>query len=277
MNADNVESLLEEFFEANFAEIQADRGQALAPYVRDTAFLQVQLYWRRLRDIAERVTETEVRLLLGGQRTPEGRPFTIEGIVDVVREEQKVTLYDIKTHDAAYVRDNVDQYVGQLNLYAHIWATLYQDVLQETAIICTAVPEVVREAMLSGKPELEERALGAWQPVVPLPFSLDNVKQTVEEFGSVVDAIERHHFPPRSLAALQSREVGQKSRFATVICRNCDARFSCPSYREYATGSHGTVESALAVYLRDYGDDPDREDFTSAALEAPVNLSDDDL
>jgi len=277
MNNANVEELLEAFFEANFAEIQADRGQALAPYVRDTALLQVKLYWRRLREVAERVTETEVRLLLGGQRTPEGRPFTIEGIVDVVREEERVILYDIKTHDSDFVRANVDQYVGQLNLYAHIWATLYQDVLQETAIICTAVPDAVREALLSGNSELEERTLATWEPVVPLPFSLANVKETVKEFGMVVDEIEKHHFPPRTLADLQSREGDQKSRFATVICRNCDARFSCPSYREYATGSHGTVENALAVYLRDYGEDADREDFTSAALELPNNLSDDDI
>jgi hypothetical protein len=272
-----IEELLDQFFERNFAEIQADRGHALAPQVRDTALMQVRLYWRRLSQIAKRVTDTEVRLLLGGQHTPSGRPFTIEGIVDIVREEERVTLYDVKTHDADFVRANTDQYEGQLNLYAHVWATLYAEALHETAIICTAFPESVRQALSSGDTNRESEAIFAWDPIVPLPFSLALVEQTVAEFGEVVDAIEAHRFPPRGVETLRRPEPGRRARFATMVCRNCDARFSCSSYREYARGSNNTAETAIAQYLVDYGDDSEREEFTSASLDSTSITSDSDL
>jgi hypothetical protein len=272
-----TEELLEQFFERNFAEIQADRGHALSPQVRDTALTQVRLYWRRLSEIAKRVTDTEVRLLLGGQHTPMGRPFTIEGIVDIVREEERVTLYDVKTHEADFVRANTDQYEGQLNLYAHVWATLYAEALHETAIICTAFPDSVKQALGSGDPSRENQAIWAWDPIVPLPFSVTLVEQTVLEFGKVVDAIEAHTFPPRSVETLRRPEPGRRARFATMVCRNCDARFSCSSYREYARGSSNTAETAIAQYLVDYGDDSEREEFTSSSFDNTSALSDSDL
>ena len=273
----SIDALLEQLFERNFAELQADRGHALAPQVRDTALTQVRLYWRRLSDIAKRVTDTEVRLLLGGQHTPSGRPFTIEGIVDIVREEEHVTLYDVKTHEADFVRANTSQYEGQLNLYAHVWATLYAEALHETAIICTAFPESVRQALGCGDPDKENQAILAWDPVVPLPFSMKLVEQTVSDFGRVVDAIEDHVFQPRPVEVLRKPEPGRRARFATMVCRNCDARFSCSSYREYAKGSNANAETAISQYLVDYGEDEEREAFTSAALTSSPGYSDQDL
>ena len=58
MPDDPVVALIEEAFERNLAELQADRGHALAPDVRATALNQVKLYWMRLREIAEKVTDT---------------------------------------------------------------------------------------------------------------------------------------------------------------------------------------------------------------------------
>ena len=57
-----MEERIEEFFDRNLRELEADRGHALAPGVRQTALQQVKLYYRRLSDIAEKVTDTEVRL-----------------------------------------------------------------------------------------------------------------------------------------------------------------------------------------------------------------------
>ena len=95
-----IETKIREFFDRNLAELQAEGGHALAPEVRRVALEQVRLYWRKLRGIAEKVTDTEVKLNLPGQKTPHGRTFGIEGIVDIVREEDRTVLYDIKTHDA---------------------------------------------------------------------------------------------------------------------------------------------------------------------------------
>src|SRR5207247_1478903 len=119
-----VEARIDEFLDQNLAELQADRGHALAPQVRETARKQVKLYWRRLRDIATRVTDTEVRLGLTGEVTPAGRPFAIEGVVDIVRDERRTVLYDVKTHPEKAIRASATEYEAQLNVYAHIWQTL---------------------------------------------------------------------------------------------------------------------------------------------------------
>ena len=55
------------------------------------------------------------KLALPGKVTPKGRPFVIEGVVDIVREEGEVRMCDLKTHEAAVVRAELDLYVDQLN------------------------------------------------------------------------------------------------------------------------------------------------------------------
>src|SRR5438876_3937588 len=64
----------------------------------------------RGRHIAESVTDTEVKLNLPNQKTPKKRTFCIDGVVDIVRENDAVTMYDLKTHDLEFVRDNIDLY-----------------------------------------------------------------------------------------------------------------------------------------------------------------------
>jgi hypothetical protein len=71
-NADEVEARIREFFEENLQALQAEGGHPLAPDVKEIALQQVLLYWRKLRDVAERVTDTEVRLTLPEQLTPRG-------------------------------------------------------------------------------------------------------------------------------------------------------------------------------------------------------------
>lgn len=49
----------------------------------DSSFPRIpQMYWRKLHEIARRVTDTEVRLALPQQRTPQGHTFSIEGVID---------------------------------------------------------------------------------------------------------------------------------------------------------------------------------------------------
>src|SRR5438132_4108752 len=184
---DAVDALINEAFERNLAELQADRGHALAPDVRTTALNQVKLYWKRLREIAEKVTDTEVRLNLPGQKTPAGRVFNIEGVVDIVRERDRTVLYDVKTHEADEIRGNLDEYEKQLNVYAHIWQGLRGEQLDETSVICTRYPRVVEEALIGGDEATLEKALATWDPVIPIPFDAKRVDAIIDEFGTVVD------------------------------------------------------------------------------------------
>lgn len=227
------EQQLREMFDQNFERLRLENGHSLAPDVREAAWEQVRCYWRKLHHIAETVTDTEVKLNLPNQKTPKERNFCIEGVVDIVREHDKVTMYDLKTHDLEFVQQNIELYRDQLNVYAHIWQKLRGERLDETAIIATPVPEAVSAAMRKGDHAQIEIALAAWNPVVPIAFDDVNLKKTITEFAKVVDQIEDHEFHPQPLSELIKRD-GDRGTFATRVCRNCDMRFSCNSYREYA-------------------------------------------
>jgi len=271
---EQVFAFLREAFEANFEVLRLESGRGLSADGKQFAWNQVQTYWRRLRDVARSITNTEVRLTLPNQRTPKGRPYTIEGIVDIVREEGYTVMYDIKSHDAEYIRQNREMYKQQLDVYAHIWQNLRGLPLNETAIIATHFPKAVADALESGDEGQLAFALGQWNPLVPLEFDPSAVESTIAEFGSIVDAIEDGVFEPRSVQHLDAREGSTQQRFATAVCRNCDARYSCSSYRQWALGSTSRIERTVRRYFEDTVPEEDAESVRAAYLQAAPSVSD---
>lgn len=271
-----IEAFILEAFEQNFAELRMDAGHAITPDVKRTALLQVQLYWRMLRDVAENVTDTEVRLSLPGQETPTGSNYSIEGVVDIVRENDRVIMYDIKTHNAEFVRANLETYEQQLNVYAYIWQELRQQRLDEMAIIATDFPEAVRNALEKGDPDELAYALSQWQPLVKIKIDRWRVDQTVQAFGKVVDEIEAGHFGPPTVNRLNEPMPGTRNiRFGTHVCRNCDARFSCSAYRQYAwSGGRNAAERSAMKYFIEASSDPEEEAWRSANLDAALEARD---
>jgi hypothetical protein len=224
-----------------------------------------------LRAIAEGVTDTEVHLSLPQQETPGGREYAIEGVVDILREAGRTVMYDIKTHDADYARANLKFYEQQLNVYAHIWQELRQQELDEMAVIATDYPEAVKEALASGDLAHLAYALDQWEPVVPIAYDPHRVQATIAEFGAVVDCIEENRFNPRSVQDLNTVLPGTRSiRFATRFCRNCDARYSCAAYRQYAwqPGYRGVAESKLRHIYGEELADAVQEQWRTAGLDA---------
>ncbi len=275
---DDIEKLILDFFNENFESLQLEAGHSLAPEVKATALYQVLLYWRRLKDVASRVTDTEVRLNLPEQISPRGRKFGIEGVVDIVRENDRTIMYDIKTHDADAIRGNLDTYEKQLNVYAYIWQNLRAQPLDETVVISTSYPEVIKEALASEDEARLEYELPRWNPLIEIPYSVESVEETIGEFGEIVDAIEDGKFAAPPQSKLQSRLPGTKTIFAVNVCRNCDARFSCGSYRSYALSTQGAVERTFPVYFNDIGTEIERGDWVISALDvAPSSANLDDL
>jgi hypothetical protein len=262
-----TETDLKEMFEENFERLRAENGHSLSPEVKEAAWQQVRLYWSRLRHIAEAVTDTEVELSLPNQRSPKGRPFCIEGVVDIVRESDRVTMYDIKTHDLAFVLANREFYEDQLNVYAYIWQRLRGQRLDETAIIATPPPDPVLNAVRAGDPALIEAACREWDPVVPIPFDAGKVKKTVDQFERTVDAIEDHEFTPPCLETLEERSQDKRS-FANRVCRNCDVRFSCASYRLYARKHKDRSWRKFASFYDIPSDDGEEQDRTEASMDS---------
>jgi hypothetical protein len=243
-----VEDRIREFFDRNYDLLRQEGGHVLAEGAKRQALEQSLLYWRKLKAIATSVTETEVKLALPGLKTPKGRPFVLEGIVDIVREGDEVRMYDLKTHEAREVRAERELYEDQLNVYAHIWKGIRGQSLDGTAIVATRLPPELREALRARDPEAINAAVASWDPVVDLPFDESKVARTITDFGRCVDAIEDGEFAPPSPKKL-GKPRGTRRRkdhgdapgsgaereptFAEIHCRNCDARSSCASYRAY--------------------------------------------
>jgi hypothetical protein len=262
-NDDEIETFIRDVFEENFEQLRLESGHTISANAKEAALNQVLLYWRKLHDIAERITDTEVILSLPGQETPGGREYTIEGVVDIVREEDRVVMYDIKTHDADYIRANIELYQQQLNVYAFIWEELRKQPLDESAIISTAFPDYVGRAMDSGDSEQLQAALKRWDPIIPIVYDPAQRDRTLHEFGKVVDMIEEGEFEAPPVERLREKIPGpREERFAVRVCRNCDARFSCDAYRSYVAPS-GTA--SMAYFIES---DPDTEEWRTANLES---------
>lgn len=268
MSPEEIEDWIRETFERNYERLRLDGGHALNPDVKQVALEQILAYYKKLTDIAESVTDTEVRLTLPEQITPEGRRYTIEGVVDIVRDDDKTIMYDIKTHDADYVRKHIDAYEKQLNVYAFIWQNLRGQPLDQTAIIATAFPERVRDALRSGNEAVIEREMTAWDPLVDIPLDHEKVDETIQGFGEIVDNIEAKNFKPPRVEVLISEFGNTRQKFGTRICRNCDARFSCTPFRNFVIATNARTGLDFARYFADFGSDDDRAARVSVTLEA---------
>lgn len=272
---EQIKEFIMEAFEQNYQMLSLEAGERLPLDAKDNALKQVLLYWEKMKDVALSVTQTEVKLSLPNQQTAHRTTFTIEGVVDIIRDNDRLVMYDIKTHDADQVRSNLPAYQNQLNVYAHIWQTLRKQPLDQTAVIATAFPPQIKEAVAQGNEALIQAELDRWQPLIEIPFDQQNVQATIAAFTRVVEAIEEGRFVPPSIAKLRERVADSSTLFAVRVCRNCDARFSCDPYRTYANGGQSHQNQVFAFY-NDYGSDLDQSQWLTANLaeSPPEDLND---
>ncbi len=265
---ESIEDFIVRRFEENFQRLRFENGHGLAPEVKEAAKRQVLLYWRRLREVAETITDTEVRLSLPGQVTSKKRKFNIEGVVDIVREEGRTVMYDLKTHDPEYIRENLGEYEAQLNVYAHIWQNLRKQELNETAVIATRPSDALDAAWINRDRNASalEDELERWNPVIPIPFDTRHVQDTIEKFANTVDRIEDGVYIPPPPSHLSKKEIRDET-FATRVCRNCDVRFSCLSFREYLKTYRPKELPKFRDIYEDAGAEQDREARIDAGLE----------
>ncbi len=272
-NEEEIQKFIEEAYEQNYDLLRLESGIALSPEAKQVGLQQVLLYWQKMRDVALNVSETEIRLSLPGNESPKERVFGIEGVVDIVREDNKTIIYDIKTHDADYVRSHLDLYENQLNVYAYIWKELQKQPLDGTAVICTEFPEDVKEALANRDRIQFARALERWEPLVEIDFDRRKVKDTIRSFGEVVDQIEDHQFTPPSVEKLLQPFADRTNvRFGTHVCRNCDARFSCAAYRVYMRQGRGRADQAFEQYYSDLEVGEPLDEWRTAGLDSMGNV-----
>lgn len=185
-------------------------------------------------------------------------------------------MYDVKTHDCDTVTGNLDLYEGQLNIYAYIWQTLRRQALDGAGIIATGQTEELKEAFRSNQAQKIKEAVGEWDPVIGIPIDPEQVEATICRFGEVVDRIEDSEFHPPDWEQLKKPVTARKTLpFATHVCRNCDARFSCASYRTYAQTQTGKSRLKMEKFLDDYGNDEERQEWLDGNMDSELDGLDD--
>ncbi|MBM7872093.1 hypothetical protein JOC70_003641 [Clostridium pascui] len=226
---------LRELFEDNFEELKFETGRSINSNMKEFAWQQVKLYYEKLGEVAKDITESEIKLTLPEQVTPKGKKYTIEGNVSIGEKEDKITMYHIKSHSYDEVENNRELYRGQLNLYAYMWKKLKGTQIDNMAIIATAPPTELREAINKGDEGLVKVLIDSWNPVVNLDFDDTEGEKQIQSFGETVDKIEERQFKAPPLGKLKEIKQGQKAAFGTAVCRHCDARYSCRAYEKSAT------------------------------------------
>ncbi len=268
-----VAAKIHEFFDDNYRQMLAEGGaHVLTPRALEQARQQVEHYWKKLRDVAVNVTETEVRLQLPNRTTPKGRRFVIEGVVDLVKEADRIRMYDIKTHYCAEVMQNKQSYSAQLNVYAYIWRELRGHGVHELGIIAVQLPATLRDAIRKGDQKEIAEELGRWNPLIPMPFEESSIDATFDEIARTVDRIEDGLFEPPSPQRLAQTDGPDVNAFATLHCRNCDGRFSCESYRQYMhDSSKDGRRFDLLKYIGDSHDDGELDDWIDGNIELDLD------
>jgi glucan phosphorylase len=109
--------------------------------------------------------------------------------------------------------------------------------------------------------------MAKWKPLIEISFNQENVDEMIEDFATVVDQIEDKKFKPAPVEVLNSTMQGTAALFGTRVCRNCDARFSCTSYRKYAVSKGRGERGSFKKYFEDFGSDADQEEWVNANLE----------
>ena len=69
-SVNKTQAFIRDVFYQNYELLRFEGGGSILPESREAALNQVLLYWRRLREIANRVTDTEVPIHLPNQVTP---------------------------------------------------------------------------------------------------------------------------------------------------------------------------------------------------------------
>jgi hypothetical protein len=108
-----------------------------------------------------------------------------------------------------------------------------------------------------------------WDPVVPLDFSQLKIKETIRQFGAVVDNIQAREFKPALPESLDSAIDGSV-KFVTRYCVNCDGRFSCGSYRKYVAKITGRSQADFKKYYSAYDDETAQTDYILANLDMGI-------
>lgn len=174
--------------------------------------------------------------------------------MDLVSDDSGTTMYDLKTLEKDVILQDKDKFKMQLSIYSHIWKGIRDQNLDGAAIIATSVPSEIKKEIKEfiedpeGKYKQFSAALVKVNPIIPIEVNEEQIQNFLNEFGDTIDKIEERIFTPTSTKELKTKQPGSNSDFGSLVCRNCDARYSCDSYREYIESAGGKARTLFAQY-----------------------------
>ena len=226
-----AEEKLREFFEANYEYLKETSGHSINEMMRERAFEQVLMYWKKHKDIMLDGDVTSVNFSLSNQKTPnQGIPFSVEGMLNVLEKDGRKSLFEVTTNSREEIEGSIDDYKDELNLFAYELEKTQGQKIDETFVLSTSVPKDVKYALKTKDiPQLKE-ALEKWNPVVSVQHDALAQENALRKVGEVVEKINACQFDPPPPSALNKKFQDGKP-FYTHVCQNCDLRKSCESFR----------------------------------------------
>ncbi len=231
-----LEEKLRELFEANYEFLKESSGHSINEMMKERAFDQVLMYWKKRKEQILDGNISSIDVSVSNQLSPKSKiPFSIEGKIDALEKDGKISLFDVTTNSIEQIEDSIDFYKDELNLYAFEMDKNQDKKIDNLFVLSTSLPKDVRYALKINDEKELERALENWNPAVQIPHNKDTQKEALQKVGEVVDKISNCEFDPPKPSELKKKFKDGKT-FYHHVCENCDIRKSCESYRELKGG-----------------------------------------
>ena len=231
MSDKELEEKLREFFESNYQVLKESSGHTINENMKERAFEQVLMYWRKHKEMVLDGDVSNVKITLSNQQTPNKKnPYSIEGRLDVLEKDGKISLFDVTTNSKEQIEDSIDSYREELNLFAYELERMQQGTVDDTFVLSTSIPRDVKHALKTNNAVELGHALENWDPVVPIQHDASTQEAALKKVGEVIEKINNCEFDPPPPSTLQKKFKDDKT-FYQHVCENCDIRKSCESFR----------------------------------------------
>ena len=212
---------LRDTFEKELNSMEAEVGRPLPQSLKRLAYAHVENHAKNNPHLLGPAFQPEVKMRLSGLYSPDShRPYGIQGTIDLLRHDDEIALYDMKTQHPMQILEDWELLSHQLQIYAHMCQTLLGKAVNHARIVSTA-HHIYKNSQNNHRDSF-----------MSVDVSPEAIQNALNHFGSVVEAIENQRFSPPPIHRLFSRS-GKNARFANQVCLECDLHPSCRSYQKY--------------------------------------------
>ncbi|MDI9348082.1 MAG: hypothetical protein QM538_06210 [Methylacidiphilales bacterium] len=247
---------IREYFDNNVNEIKSQGSHTLNNHVITNAYIEVVAYWLKHEQMKNSIIASEEKIQENNINTTKGRVCSLQGVVDIMQYddvEMSAALFEIKTQPKEYLTDIAIQCEKQLSLCKEIWSKNINNKdksITNTYVISTSVPRHIKQEIkkLYLTPESSSSVIQSnatldsfirdWDPILQINTNAKLARETIADCKEIVDQIEDYKFNPPPPSVLKKVMPVSKRPFGSEVCRHCDVRFSCESYKAFVSSTN---------------------------------------